>query len=134
VLYVSWIWQWCPILHSQTDASRLANLCHPKRTLPAGGEHVCAFTGKYAPEHQIVHLELPTMHKPLVIASERLEVPCISKSYLPSSFVDTVNIITPELILRGFVVCLNTGGDHGDFWGDNSFGPYTQKKGVSPVA
>jgi hypothetical protein len=26
------------------------------------------------------------------------------------------------------------GGDHGDLWGDNIFGPYTKKKGVSPMA
>jgi hypothetical protein len=40
VLYISWIWKWCSILHSQADASRLANLSHPKRTLPTRGELV----------------------------------------------------------------------------------------------
>jgi hypothetical protein len=110
VLYVLWIWQWCSILRSQVDTSRLTNLCHPKRTLPVGGELVCAFKRKYASEHQIVHLELPTMHKLLVIVSERLVIPCISGSCLSSSYVDKVDIITPELVLRGFVVCLNTGG------------------------
>jgi hypothetical protein len=103
-------------------------LCHPERTLPAGGKLVCIFMGKYAPEHQIVHLELPTMHEPLVIAPERLAVPCISESCLSSSFVDEVDIITPELVLCGFVVCLNMRGDHGDFCGDNSFGPIHQKE------
>jgi hypothetical protein len=58
--------------------------------------------GKYALEHQIIHLELPTMQKSL-------------ESCLPSSFIDKVDIITLELVLRGFVVCLNTGGDHCDF-------------------
>jgi hypothetical protein len=47
---------------------------------------------------------------------------------LPSLFIDEVDIITPELVLRGFIVCLNMGGDHGDFWGDNSFGPLHQKE------
>jgi hypothetical protein len=75
---------------------------------------VQAFTGKHVPKHQIVHLEMPTMHKPLVVALERLAVPCISESCLPSCFVDKVNIITPELVLHGFVVYLNTRGDHGD--------------------
>jgi hypothetical protein len=64
---------------------------------------VQAFTGKYVLEHQIVHLELPTMCKPLVVAPEHLVVPCISENYLPSAFIDKVNIITPKLVLHGFV-------------------------------
>jgi hypothetical protein len=55
------------------------------------------------------------MHKPLVVAPERLAIPGILESYLPSSFVDKVDIITPELVLHGFVVCLHMGVDHGDF-------------------
>jgi hypothetical protein len=55
------------------------------------------------------------MHKLLVEAPECLLVPCISESCLPSSFIDKVDIVTPELVLRGFVVWLNMGGDHGDF-------------------
>jgi hypothetical protein len=90
-------------------------LCHPKRTLLVGGELVCAFTGEYASEHQIVHLELPTMHRPLVIASEHRTVSCILESYLPSSLIDKDDIITLELVLGDFVVCLDMGGDHGDF-------------------
>jgi hypothetical protein len=90
----------------------VADLCHPERTLPAGGELICAFTGEYASEHQIIHLELPTMHKSLVIVPECLTVPCISKSCLPSSLVNEVDIITSKLVLRSFVVCLDTGGDH----------------------
>jgi hypothetical protein len=72
----------------------MTNLCHLKRTLPAGGELVGTFTGKYVSEHQIVHLELPTMHKSLVIAPECLAVLCILESWLPSSFVNDVDIIT----------------------------------------
>jgi hypothetical protein len=74
------------------------------------------------------------MHKPLVIAPERLAVPCILESCLPFLFVDKVDIITSELVLHNFVLCMNTGRDHGDFWGDNSFSPIYLKKGVSPVA
>jgi hypothetical protein len=59
----------------------MTNSCHPKRTLLAGGELVCAVMGG---EHQIVHLVLPTIHKPLVIALERMVVPCISVSHLLS--------------------------------------------------
>jgi hypothetical protein len=128
MLYVPWIWQWCSILRSQADACRAADLCHPDKTLPTGGELVCAFTGEYASEHQIIHLELATMHELLVIAPERLTVPCILESCLPSLLVDEVDIITPELVLRGFVVCLNTGGDHGDLWRDNDLSPVHQEE------
>jgi hypothetical protein len=55
-------------------------------------------------------------------------------SRLPSSFIDKVNIFTPELILRGFLICLDTNGAHDDFWGRTASAPYTKKKGVSPVA
>jgi hypothetical protein len=65
------------------------------------------------PEHQIVHLELPTVHEPLVIAAECLSVPCVLESCLPSSLIDEVDIITPELVLHGFVICLDTGGGGG---------------------
>jgi hypothetical protein len=65
---------------------RPANLCYPERTLPAGGESLCR-------PSQIIHLEPPTMHKPLVIALERLAVQCISESCLPSCFLDQVDII-----------------------------------------
>jgi hypothetical protein len=74
------------------------------------------------------------MHKPLVVALERLVVPCISENCLPSSFVNKVNIITPDLVLCGFIVCLNMGGDHGNFWGITASAPYTKKKDFSPVA
>jgi hypothetical protein len=75
------------------------------------------------------------MQETLVIALERLMVPCISDRCLPSSLVDEVDVTTPELILRGFIVCLDTGGAHGDFWGGMTAStPYTKKKGVSPMA
>jgi hypothetical protein len=106
VLYISWIWQWCSILHSQADASRPVNLCHQKRTLPARGELVSTLMGKYAPKHQIVHLELPMMCKPLVIAPERLTVPCIAESCLPSSLIDEVDITMPELVHCAFILFL----------------------------
>jgi hypothetical protein len=91
-----------------------------------------AFSGKYVSEHQIVHLELPTIHKPLVIVPERLAVLCISVSCLPSCFVDQVSIIVQELVLHRFIVCLNMGGDHGYFWGDNSFSPIHQEERCLP--
>jgi hypothetical protein len=53
---------------------------------------------------------------------------------LPFCFIDQVDIITLELVLHGFVVCLDTGGDHGDFWGITASAKYTKKKAISPVA
>jgi hypothetical protein len=56
------------------------------------------------------------MHKPLVVVLEHLVVLCILESFLSCSFIDEVDIITLDLVLRGFVVCLNTrGGDHSHF-------------------
>jgi hypothetical protein len=132
VLYVPRIWHWCAILHSQVDASGVADLCHVEGTLPAGGELVCAFTGQYAPEHHVAHLKLPATHESLVIALEHLTVPCISDSCLPSSLVDEINIITPELVLRGFIICLDTGGAHGDFWGEDDLSPVHQEESSLP--
>jgi hypothetical protein len=132
VLYIPWIWQRCSILCSQADTSRMADLCHPKMTLLVGGELVCAFRGEYAPEHHIIHLELSTIHEPLVIALERLMVPCILESCLSSSLIDEVDIITSELVLLSFIVCLDMGGDHGDFQGDNKLCPIHEEERCLP--
>jgi hypothetical protein len=102
-LYVLRIWQWCSILHCQADASRAVDLCYPEGTLPVGGEFVCAFTGEYAPKHQVIHLELPASHEPLVIALECLTVLCVFDSCLRSSLIDEVDVITRELVLRGWI-------------------------------
>jgi hypothetical protein len=109
-------------------------LGYPVGTFPAGGKFIHALLAKHPPEDQIIHLELPASHEPLVVAPERLLVACIFNSSLPSLLVDQVNILTPELVLRGFIVCLYTQRAHGDFWGKDGLGPYTMKKGVSPVA
>jgi hypothetical protein len=52
-----------------------------------------------------------------MIAPERLAVPCIFNSRLSSSLVDEVDIFMLELVLRGFIVCLDTEGDNGDLRG-----------------
>jgi hypothetical protein len=63
-----------------------------------------------------------------MIASERLAVPCIFNSRLPSSFVDEVDVITSELVLRGFIVCLDTEGAHDDFRRDDGLSPVYQEE------
>jgi hypothetical protein len=74
------------------------------------------------------------MYKPLLIAPECLAVPCIFNSRFPSSFIDKVDFFKLELVLRGFVVCLDMEGTNGDIWGRTTSALYTKKKGVSLVA
>jgi hypothetical protein len=74
------------------------------------------------------------MHEPLVTAVECLSVPCVLESCLPSSLIDEVDIITPELVLHGFVICLDTGGETMvTSRGITTSAPYTKKKGISPM-
>jgi hypothetical protein len=110
------------------NASRGAEHCYPEGTFLVGGEFVGTFTGEYALEDQVAHLELPITHEPLVIASECLTVPCISHNCLPCSLLDEVNVIMPELTLCGFVVCLDMGGAHGDLRWEDDYNPVHQEK------
>jgi hypothetical protein len=110
------------------DASGAVDLGYLEGSLPNGGELVGTLLSEHPPEHQIIHLELPAMHKPLLIAPECLAVPCIFNSRLASSFVNKVNIFTPELVLHGFVVCMDMEGAHGDFRGEDSLSPVHQEE------
>jgi hypothetical protein len=123
MLYVPWAWHWFSLLRSQADASRSAHLGYPEETFPTEEKLVQALSGKHPPEDQAIHLELPVSHKLLVVAPERLPVACIFNSRLPSSPIDQVDILTPELVLCGFVVCLDTERAHGDLWGKDSLDP-----------
>jgi hypothetical protein len=98
-------------------------LGYPVGTFLARGKFVHALPAKHPHENQIIHLELPASHEPLVVAPERLPVACIFNSSLLSSLVDQVDILTPELVLHGFVICLDTQRAHGDFWGKDGLGP-----------
>jgi hypothetical protein len=90
---------------------------------PAGGKFVHALPAKHPPEDQIIHLELPASHEPLVVAPERLPVACIFNSSLPSSLIDQVDILMSELVLHGFIICLDTQRAHGDFRGKDGLSP-----------
>jgi hypothetical protein len=57
------------------------------------------------------------MPEQLMIAPESVALQCILDSCLRSLLVNEVDVITPELVLRGFVVCLDTKGTHGDIRG-----------------
>jgi hypothetical protein len=124
VLYVPRAWHWFSLLRSQASTSRSTHLGYPEGTFPAGKKFVHALLIKHPPKDQIIHLELPALHEPLVVAPERLPVVCIFNNRLSSLLIDQVDILTPELVLRGFVVCLDTQRAHGDFGG---------KEGLSPI-
>jgi hypothetical protein len=76
--------------------------------LPVGGELVSSISSEHPSEHQIIHLKLSIVHEPLLVAFECMAMPCIFNSRLSSSFIDEVDILAPELVLCGFVVCLDT--------------------------
>ena len=48
-----------------------------------------------------------TVHELLMIAPERLVVACISDCCSPPSLIDEVDIVTPLLLLHGFVKSLD---------------------------
>ena len=62
---------------------------------------------QYPSKDEVPDPEFPTMHKPFVVAPERLVVACISDCGLPSPFVDKVDIVSPELFLQGFIESLD---------------------------
>jgi hypothetical protein len=92
-------------------------------TFLAGGKFVHALPTEHPPEKQIIHLELLAWHELLVVVPERLSVPCIFNSSLPSLLIDQVDILTLELVLRGFIICHDTQRVHGDFWGKDGLDP-----------
>jgi hypothetical protein len=122
VLYVPWVWHWFSLL-SQADTSRSKHLGCPEGTFLAGEKFVRALPIKHPLEDQIIHLKLYASHEPLVVAPKRLPVACIFNSRLSSSLVDQANILTPELVLRSFIVCLDPQRARGDFWGKDGLGP-----------
>jgi hypothetical protein len=68
------------------------------------------------------------MHEPLVVASERLVVSCISDCFLPPVLDDEVHIFTPLLFLRRLIKRLDPRGAHNDFRGKASFSPVHQEE------
>jgi hypothetical protein len=59
---------------------------------------------------------------------ERLAVPCIFYRRLPSLLIDEVDIFTLELVLHGFIICLDTKKPHGDLRGEDGLGPVHQEE------
>jgi hypothetical protein len=51
VFYGPGVWQYFSILHSQADASKVADLGYLEGALPARGELVGTFPSEHPPEH-----------------------------------------------------------------------------------
>jgi hypothetical protein len=83
-------------------------LDHLEGGLPARGELVSTLSSEHLSEHQIFHLKFSATYEPLLIVFECLAVSCIFYSRMSSSLIDEVDIFMPKLILRGFVICLDT--------------------------
>jgi len=66
------------------------------------------FSVQDSPLDQVPSPELPTMHKPLVIAPERLVVPCILDCSSPPPFVKKVHVVSSLLFLQGLIKSLDT--------------------------
>ena len=107
MLYVPWVGQRHSIFSGEANASGQAYLCNPEGPLPAGEEFVEPYSVQNPPQDEVASPELPTVHEPLMIAPERLVVACISDCCSPSSFVNEVHIVTPQLLLHGFVKSLD---------------------------
>ena len=58
-------------------------------------------------EDEVASPELPAVHEPLMIAPECLVVACISDCCSPSSFVNEVYVVMPQLFLHCFIKCLD---------------------------
>jgi hypothetical protein len=68
------------------------------------------------------------MHKPLMVAPERLVIACISDCSPPSVLIDEIHVFTSYLFLHGFIESLNSWRAHGDFRGKACFSPVNQEE------
>ena len=103
MLYVPWVGQRHSIFCGKGNASGPAYFCNLEGPLPAGGEFVEPCSVQDPPQDEVASPELPTMHEPLMIAPEHLVVACISDCCSPSSFINEVYVVTPQLFLHGFI-------------------------------
>jgi hypothetical protein len=101
VLYVPWAWHLFSLLRSQADISRSAHLGYPEGTFLAGGKFVHALSVKHPPEDQIIHLELPALNKPLVVAPKRLPVACIFNSNIEEDALHAEVLCRPKCDREG---------------------------------
>jgi hypothetical protein len=67
------------------------------------------------------------MHEQLVVAHERLVLPCISGHCLPPALVDEVHVLMPQLFLHRLVKILDPWGAHMGFRGKAGFSPIDQE-------
>ena len=105
MLYVPWVGQRHSIFCGEANASGPAYLCNLEG--PAGGEFVEPFSVQDPSEDEVASPELHTVHEPLMIAPERLVVACLSDCCSPPSLINGVHVVTPQLLLHGFVKVLD---------------------------
>jgi hypothetical protein len=68
------------------------------------------------------------MHEPLMIAPERLVLPCVLDCCSPSSLVDEVYVLVMLLLLQVLIESLDSWRAHGDLQGKACFGPVDQEE------
>jgi hypothetical protein len=68
------------------------------------------------------------MHELLVVAPQRLVVPCILDGRLPSTLVGEVHVFMPQMSLHRLIESLDPWGAHDDFRGKTGFGPVDQEE------
>ena len=107
MLYIPWVGQRHSIFCGKANAPGPAYFCNLEVPLPTGGEFVEPCSVQDPPQDEVASPELPTVHEPLMIVPERLVVACISDCCSPPSLVDEVDIVTPLLLLHGFIKSLD---------------------------
>jgi hypothetical protein len=68
------------------------------------------------------------MHEPLVVEPKRLVVLCIPDRRSPSTFVDEVHVLMPQLFLHRLIERLDPWRTHNDFRGKTGFSPGDQEE------
>jgi hypothetical protein len=92
MLYILGVGERYSVICGKADALRAAYFCHLEGSFPAGGELVEPFSVQNSPQNQVPNFKLSTMHELLVVAPERLVVPCISDCCSLPVLVDEVHV------------------------------------------
>jgi hypothetical protein len=92
MLYIPGVGERYSFICGKANASGAAYFYHLEGSFPAEGELVEPFSVQNSPYNQVPDFKLPTMHEPLVVAPERLAVPCVSYCCSPPVPVNEVHV------------------------------------------
>jgi hypothetical protein len=122
VLSVPRVRQWFSILCRHAGASRVVDLGHPKGTSQPGESLL-------APSQESTHRSTRsfTWNSLLHNAGALSGVVCFYHR-VSSLLIDEVDIFTPELVLPGFIICLDMEGACGDLRGEDGLSPVHQEE------